>query len=137
MYEGGQAAYRETEVLSSSPERLIPLMYEKLLVSLKRGAMCIGSSDIEGKHEHLTRAQDLVFELLSSLNYEEGGEIAVHLGSLYAFWAREISEASRSLQAERLNRVVAMVADLHESWVEAVRVMENAGTLADAMGPPT
>lgn len=134
MYGQRPTAYRETEVLSASPERLIPLMYERLLVSLKRGAMCIGKNDVEGKFENLQLAQDLVYELLGSLDFERGGEIAHRLSSLYTFWAREISEAGRALDARRVGRVAAMVAELHESWAEAVRAVEGKETARAAAG---
>lgn len=125
MYGQRPTAYRDTEVLSSSPERLIPLMYERLLVSLKRGTLCIRNNDMDGKFENLQRAQDLVYELMGSLDFDRGGDIARRLASLYTFWAREISEAGRTLNENRLARVTGMVAELHESWKEAVRVVEG------------
>ncbi len=127
-------SYREAEVLGSSPERLVPLLYEHLLVNLKRGALCIRRGDIEGKFHHLSKAADIVAELIAALDFEAGGEIARRLGSLYAFWAREISEAGRKLEAERLDRIVELVDSLRESWVEAVRVAEGAGDATSAPG---
>lgn len=134
MYGQPQMAYRDAEVMSSSPERLVPLLYERLLVSLKRGALSIQNQDIEGKHEQLQRAVDIVYELLGSLDFEQGGEIAQRLASLYTFWSKEISQAGRALQADRIQRVAAMVAELHESWVEAVRVVETDSPLPRAGG---
>jgi len=113
--------YRDTEVLSSSPEQLVPLLYERLLVSLRRGVKQMRAGDTEGRYESLSRASDIVCELLSSLDFEKGGDIAPRLASLYAFWAREISESSRTLQSSRLERVEQMVASLHEAWKEAAR----------------
>jgi len=134
MYGPRSTAYRDTEVLSSSPERLIPLMYEGILVSLRRGRLCMGSGDLEGKFANLQRAQDLICELLGSLDHERGGEIAGRLSSLYAFWVKEISEASRTLDQKRLNRVADMVSELHGSWVEAVRIVETGAPPAVAGG---
>lgn len=125
MYGSREGAYRDVEVLSSSPERVVLLLYEKLLVSLKRGAHCIRSRDIQGKHESLTRAGDIVCELLSSLDHERGGEIAGRLASLYTFWVKEISDGGRALDAGRIDRVHAMVAELHESWIVAVDAVER------------
>ena len=134
MYGQRQTAYRDTEVLSSTPERLVPLMYEQLLVNLKRGLIRMRDGDVEGKFESLQRAQDILTELLGSLDFERGGEIAGHLSSLYTFWAREISDAGRAQDAPRLTRVTGMVAELHESWVEAVRVLDGEGVPAAAAG---
>jgi len=125
MYGQRRTAYQDSEVMSSSPERLIPLMYEKLLVSLKRGAVCMRSKDFEGKHESLGRALDIISELVGSLDFEHGGEIAQRLVSLYGFWSREVSQAGRGLQPDRIDRVAVMVAELHEAWAAAVRTVES------------
>jgi flagellar secretion chaperone FliS len=118
-------AYRETEVMSTSPERLVPLLYEHLLVNLKRAEHHIRRGDIEGKFETLGRAQDILAELLSALDFDAGGELASRLASLYGFWGKEISQAGRDLDPKRLQGVVAMVSSLHEAWSEAARLVES------------
>ena len=124
-YDRSTATYREAEVLGVTPQRLVPLMYQNLLVNLKRGSMRIGQGDIEGKHDALGVASDLIYELLAALDFEEGGEIAQRLASLYGFWVREISEAGRSMEADRIDRVSEMVQSLHESWEAAARQVEG------------
>ena len=133
--ERQSSRYQEMEVLSASRERLIPLLYEHLLVNLKRGGLHIRRGDIEGKYASLARAKDIVFELVGSLDMEAGGDLARRLGSLYAFWVREITASDREMNADRLDRVVEMVTSLHESWVEAVdRVeAERGGSAAGAV----
>ena len=123
----GQTAYQETSVLSASPERLVPLLYQHLVANLKRGANCVRNNDVEGKFENLTRASDIVAELLSALDFEAGGELAGRLASLYGFWTNEISKAGREMSADRLDRVAQMVGSLHESWQEAARMVEASG----------
>lgn len=123
-----QLAYRETAVLGSSPERLVPVLYEHLLVNLKRGILHLSNGDIEGKFQSLAKASDIVAELLSSLDHEAGGELADRLSALYGFWMREISTAGRDLDARRLERVAEMVVSLTEAWEEAVRMVESGET---------
>jgi len=135
-YTRQRDSYREAEVLSSSPERLIPLLYEHLLVNLKRGGRCIRKGDIDGKFHHLSKAADIVAELIGALDFEAGGEIALRLGSLYAFWAKEISIAARALEADRLDAIVELVDSLRASWVEAVRVVEGAADASPPDGVP-
>jgi flagellar secretion chaperone FliS len=120
----GQSAYQETGVLSTSPERLVPLLYQHLSVNLKRGALCIHKGDIDGKYENLTRASDIVAELLSALDFEAGGELAGRLASLYSFWSGEISKAGREMNPKRIEQVTGMVESLRETWEEAARMIE-------------
>ena len=130
-----QTAYQENAVLSTSPERLVPLLYDHLLINLKRGSMFIRKGDIEGKYESLRKASDIVAELLSTLDFDAGGELASRLASLYGFWTTEISNAGRLLDAARLDRVIEMIASLRESWAEAARIVESGEAAAQPEGP--
>jgi flagellar protein FliS len=115
----GIAAYRQTSVLGSSREQLVVLMYEHLLASLRRAGQQIRDGDIEGRVTSMARASDIITELLATLDFDQGGDIASRLSALYAYFLNEISQISRRPDAERLERMTALVASLHESWVAA------------------
>ena len=130
-----QMTYQENMVLSTSPERLVPLLYDHLLINIKRGSMFIRKGDIERKYESLRKASDIVSELLSTLDFDAGGELATRLASLYGFWGKEISIAGRLLDGARLDRVAEMVASLREAWAEAARIVESGEGAASPEGP--
>lgn len=111
--------YLENEVMSRSPEWLVPLVYEALLTSLRRAAVHIENGDIEGKAVSLARAGALVAELMATLDRDKGGEIAERLSSLYAYFSLEIMNIGRSLDHTALARLIAMVDELHDAWVQA------------------
>ena len=123
MYGRG-ATYKEAEVLGTSREQLVPLLYRHLLINLRRAGKQIDAGDIEGKAESLSRANDIVFELLTSLNREQGGELGQRLAALYAWFSDEIREAGRTLDRGRLDQLVELVGGLHEAWTEAARMVE-------------
>jgi flagellar secretion chaperone FliS len=116
-----QTAYQDNEVLASSRERLVPLLYEGLLKNLRRAGKQIGVGDLEGKSESLQKASAIVYELLGSLDFEAGGELASRLAGLYGYFAREIMEVSRTLDRIRLDSLTEMVAGLHQAWDEAAK----------------
>ena len=118
-YAASSSRYLENEILSRPPEWLVPLLYEHLLIALRRAEAQIAARDIEGKAASLERASTIVAELLASLDHEKGGEIAGQLSSLYAYFAGEIIDIGRTMNQLSLQRVIAMVADLHSAWEEA------------------
>lgn len=124
-YGGGASAYRENQVMSSSPGQLVPLLYERLLVHLRRAEAQIRAKDIAGKGESLGKASEIVFELLSSLSFEDAGELASRLAALYAFFINEITEIGRTMDLERLGTLVEMVGSLHSAWASAVESLEQ------------
>lgn len=120
--------YLENDVLSRSPEWLVTLIYEALLTNLRRAAIQIENGDLEGKAISLGRASALVTELMATLDRDRGGEIADRLASLYAYFALEIMNVGRSLNATGLRALIEMLEELYEAWVQAAeQVAPRAG----------
>ena len=52
MSYGKQAArYRETEVLTATPGQLVVLLYDHLLISLRRARVAMEAGDVEAQGE--------------------------------------------------------------------------------------
>lgn len=129
-YGTSPARYLENNVVSRSPEWLVPLMYEHLLSRLQRARVQIESRDLEGKSESLAKANEIILELSASLDSDRGGEIAEQLQPLYAFFAGEILTAGRTNDAVLLGRLVTMIGELHEAWVQAAEQVAPRGRSA-------
>ena len=114
-------SYREAEIVSSSNEQLIPMIYRELLKNLRRGAEQIDQRDFEGKADSFGRASAILLELMASLDMQQAGDLPKQLASLYNYFLKEIEVASRTLDAERLRPTIDMVARLEEAWAHAAR----------------
>jgi flagellar protein FliS len=127
------AKYLEAEVASRPVEWLVPLLYEHLLANLHRAAVQIERRDIEGKASSLEKASAILFELLGSLDFDKGGELAQRLAALYQYFAAELLTVGRTLDAAHLRRLTGMIAGLHEAWVQAAEaVRPRAGAASGA-----
>ena len=126
-YNNSARQYVEADVLSRPREWLVPLLYEHLLASLRRAAVQIEAGDLAGKGESIARAQAIILELASTLDEERGGDVALHLSSLYTFFASELLEASRTLDVRLVQRLIGMISDLHEAWVRAAEEVAPRG----------
>jgi flagellar protein FliS len=124
-YEQNTNAYLKNAILSTSREQLVPLLYEHLLVSLRRASKQLSSRDIEGKAASIDKASAILYELLGSLDFEAQDEMASRLASLYTYFLQEVGDASRHLDGKRLDPLIEMVFSLHESWVEAARLVSG------------
>lgn len=105
----------------------MPLLYEHLLINLKRMDRQIRARDFEGKAESSGKASEIVYELLSALDFDNGGDIAPRLASLYSYFLQELRTVSRTMDVGRLGQMVEMIEELHETWVEAARLVEDGG----------
>jgi len=124
--------YRSNDVASRSPESLVVLLYERLLIELRRAHRQIDEGDFEGKAQSLSRSTSILFELMAALNHEVGGELSGRLSALYSYIIREIQEVDRTLDTDRLDRLVDLVKPLHDAWEQAAQT--NAAAAAEARG---
>lgn len=122
-YGNATARYLEAEVLSRQPEWLVPLMYEHLLLNLRRASRQIELGDQEGKAASLDKASAIVMELIGALDFERGGEIATRLAGLYLFFSTEMIGARQKVDTVRLQRLIDMISDLHEAWSQAAEAV--------------
>src|SRR3954447_19204067 len=75
--------YRATKVETAGSVDLVVMLYQGAVRFIRLGIDAIERNDTKASHEHLVRAQDIVVELLGSLNHEAGGQIASQLASVY------------------------------------------------------
>jgi len=128
--------YRETQIRTASQGSLIVMLYDE---TLRRIRLAVGliqngaTSDIEAIGQHLTKAQDIVTELMVSLDFERGGDIARNLFSIYMFANRQLMQANLKKEAEALEKVHTLLAELRSAWVE-VATKGEPETAAGATG---
>lgn len=118
-------SYLEAEVMSSSPEQLVPMVYRALLKNLRRAVDQIESGDIAGKSESVSKATAIILELAASLDMSQG-DISRQLSSLYQYFLTEIEAASRTLDASRFGPTIEMISRLEEAWANAAAEVATA-----------
>ena len=120
MSYGKQAArYRETEVLTATPGQLVVLLFDHLLVSLRRGKTAMANGEFELQGNQLEKSRNILTELLVTLDCERGGEIAINLSALYSFLLGELVQVGVRADHARLDRVTHMIEELRNAFAEA------------------
>ena len=112
--------YREREVLTASPEKLVVMTFDHVLVNLRRARLAIESKNIELRVESMGRAREGVMELLVSVDAERGGEMATNLRALYAYALREFTAIGRSRDVKQLDAVTNIIGNLREAFATIV-----------------
>ena len=125
-YASALARYQEVDVLTMSPARRLVLVYSHLVLALRQARAAIIARDIPGRSIRVVKALDILNELLFSLDREAGGKLANDLAALYLYLIGEVTTVDRHPDTARLDRVIELVATLHESWAEAARTLEHA-----------
>ena len=110
------STYLETQVLSASPGQLVVMLYDHLLLQFRRTRIAIEKGDVATRQAALEKARAVLTELLGTLDYQQGGEIARQLSGLYAFMLAELLDIGLHPKAERLDPLSAIVTDLREAF---------------------
>lgn len=115
-YSSQANAYREREVNSASPARLVVVVYDVALANMLRARRSLQSGNIQERVISVAKAREAIMELVVTLDSDKGGEIAKNLKSLYAFILSEISDIVPRPDAVRLERVIKIVTDLRSAF---------------------
>jgi len=128
-YANALSAYRETRVKTAGQGQLIIMLYDEAIRQLDRGLECMKQNSIKGKRDpakiediakSLLKTQEIITELMVSLDFDQGGDIARNLFSLYTWFNHELVEANISKDLTRVTRIRAMINDLRTAWGEVV-----------------
>lgn len=104
-----------------SPARRVVYLYSHLLVQLRQAARYLETGEVLPRNQAAVKAREIVGELLFSLDFDAGGEIAANLGRLYEFLIWELTQFEFHPDRNRLAKATTIVSTLHEAWEGAAR----------------
>ena len=130
-YAAATSAYRDMEVLSAPPGRLVVIVYDHLLVNLRRTAIAIDTRNVELFSSSLGKSQDALAELMGDLDLERGGTIGRELASLYTFFLASLVDVARTKDQRLLARISAQLSELRDAFAQ-VAATAPATTTATA-----
>lgn len=113
--------YKTAAVEQADPVKLVSLLYEGALRFVELGRRGIAEGDAEGAHNAIMRAYAIVAELLATLDFEKGGEIAQRLEQLYDYVLHLLREANLAKSSTRLDQAEKVLRELAGAWEDAFR----------------
>jgi flagellar protein FliS len=123
------AAVREmydSDKITVTPERLITMLYDRLVIDLEVAEAAVGDGDRYGANEHLVHAQAIVLELLSALDTEAWNG-ASRLASLYVWIVQELMAANVRQDVGAVAHCLSLVEPLRDAWHQAAIQTASAG----------
>ena len=113
-----QNAERQAFAESDDPHALIAILFDELLRQMKhfaREAEVSSGKNLE-QSEHYSRALTILYGLQSSLNFEEGGEIANNLFRLYEYSRQQLLKTTQSENLAGLNAAIGSLDVIRDAW---------------------
>ena len=133
-----RAAFATTAKATATPQALLVMLYDRLVLDLQRAEAAHEADDLAGVNRHLNHAQDIVTELAGALDASawDGGPA---LASLYAYLLTELVGANVAKDVERIAGARAVVEPLRDAWRTAsggAATAPGGGALSGAPATP-
>lgn len=111
-----QDVYRRQAIMTASPVELIIMLYDGCRKFLMMAQRAIEKNDAATAHKHLIKCQDIIGELVNSLDMRY--EISEDLLDLYEFIIKQLAEINMTKNAEAIPPVLEIVETLRNTWQE-------------------
>ncbi len=131
----GYRAYRRVQTETSSPGELVVMLYDALATDLQRAEAGLEAPERhEEAHVALVRAQEIVLELIASLN-AEAGELAHQLDDVYQYVYGRLVDANVKKDADAVREAARLVEPIRQAFTSAVRQVGSPPNAPPARTP--
>lgn len=119
-------AYRKTQIETASPEALILMLYDGAIRFIGQAEIAFEEKNIEQTSNLLLRIQAIFAELMTALDKEKGGEIAVNLERLYVFFLEKLGEANVKKDPAPMLEIKPLIQNLRNTWEQAMQKHQSS-----------
>lgn len=131
-------AYNKINIASSveaaDPHRLIQMLMQGALEKIAIAKGYLERKDMANKGVHISWAISIIEGLRTSLNMEQGGEIAQNLEDMYDYMIRRLLRANLENDINLLDEVSSLLQTVKSAWDGLPEVLSQDQKAADATG---
>src|SRR5699024_5355330 len=111
-------AYQNNAITTASGPQLTLMLYNGCIKFINQGIKALNEENFEQKNENIQKAQDIVQELMLTLNREV--ELTNQLLPLYEYIHHQLQQGNIKNDVEPLNEALEFVSDFRDTWKEAI-----------------
>ena len=119
-------SYKTISLETAPPGRLVLMLFDGAIKFLEKAKLGFDIEDPvemnETVHNNITRAQDIINELNSTLNMDQGGEIAVVLRDLYVYLDKRLFESNIRKESQGVQEVIDRLGTVQAGWSEMLEL---------------
>lgn len=112
--------YKANQFYTADRGTLLLMLYQGAMDFLKRAKAHLEQGQIAEKGMCISKAHAVIAELLSTLDYEVGGDLAHSLEALYRFMMDQLLEAHLGNKIKPIDDVLSILSTLKDGWEQAV-----------------
>jgi len=124
------AQYRQNSVETATPTRMVVMLYDGAIRFLCQALPAMRARQYDQQSLNIGKAQAIIAHLRDTLDFQQGGAVAVHLSGLYVGLFDALTDANIHDRPERVERAIEALRELRVAWAEVDRQCQ-AGKAAD------
>ncbi|MCM3143729.1 flagellar export chaperone FliS [Brevibacillus sp. MER 51] len=125
MLQNAAQTYQSNQVTTATPADLTLMLYNGALKFIKQAKGAIEDKDVAKAHEASLKVQNILYELMSTLNSEY--TISKDFIKLYEYMLHRTIEANMRKDIEILSEVESLFLQFRDTWKEAMQLAKSQG----------
>lgn len=122
-----------SEASYATPHRLVQKLMSGVLDGIANAKGSIVHKDPEQRNDQIQWTMRVIDGLRGALDFEQGGEIAANLDSLYDYMNRRLYDANIHNDAEPLDEVSSLMKEIKVAWDSMPEQLQKAENIRDAV----
>lgn len=114
----------QTRIESATPHELIDLLLQGARSNIATAQGHILRNQISEKGSHISKSISIIEGLRTSLDFEQGGEIAVNLDKLYDYIQQILLKANIDNNVQLLNEANLLLGEIHQAWQDMPKELD-------------
>ena len=120
-----QFTYQATRISTATKEQLLLITYDIGIKACRTAEIALSgkngkSPDYDLANKEIIRAQEVIRELMVTLNKDKAGEMGDKLMQLYEYMYQQLVDANMKKETENIKTVREMLEELKATWENAL-----------------
>lgn len=127
--------YQKTQVTTASREKILLMLYEGAVRFTKQAQVAMQEKKIADKGKYISKATAILSELMATLDFKAGGQLAIDLENLYVFMIDKLIEGNIHNTIEPLQVVEKLLMTLYSAWKDVIENPRPDGVPSSKLQP--
>ena len=112
----GHMAYKKVDVETASQGKLIVMLFNGAIQRAEEAKRQLQKDRIDGVHNNLVRAQEIIAELRGALDMNGGGDIARNLNRIYEYFQHLLVKANIQKKTSPIEECISLMTIMRDTW---------------------
>lgn len=116
------AQYQQAQIETASKERILLMLFDGMIRFCTLAKKGLETNDLSCLSSNCIKVQNIVAELMATLDDEKAGSMGEGLMRLYEFIHHSTVQANIYRESKYLDGALAVIRPLRETWAEAIKL---------------